>query len=77
MKKLISLVTASLLALGMSTAALAADINVSVDGTPVAWTDAKPFIDENDRTLVSLRPIANALGLDVAWEDATKNSIFH
>ncbi|MBP3629403.1 MAG: copper amine oxidase N-terminal domain-containing protein, partial [Anaerotignum sp.] len=67
MKRLISLISAALLTVGMSATAFAADINVTVEGTPVAWTDAKPFIDENDRTLVPLRPIANALGLEVAW----------
>ena len=76
MKKMISLFTAALLAVGMSATALAADISVTVEGTPVAWTDAKPFIDENDRTLVPLRPIANALGLEVAWNDDTNTAAF-
>lgn len=76
MKRLISLISAALLTVGMSTTAFAADINVTVEGTPVAWTDAKPFIDENDRTLVPLRPIANALGLEVAWNDDTNTASF-
>ena len=76
MKKMISVLSAALLAVGMGTTALAAEINVTVDGTPVAWTDAKPFIDENDRTLVPLRPIANALGLEVAWNDDTNTASF-
>ena len=69
MKKMITMITAALMAVGMSTTAFAADVNVTVDGSYVAWTDAKPFIDENDRTLVPLRPIANALGLEVSWDD--------
>ena len=77
MKRMISLFTAAALALGMSVPAFAAEINVTVDGTPVAWTDAKPFIDENDRTLVPLRPIANALGLEVAWNDDTNTASFN
>ena len=76
MKKLISLISAASLALGMNTAVFAADIQVTVEGTPVAWTDAKPFIDENSRTLVPLRPIANALGLTVAWNDDTNTAAF-
>lgn len=76
MKKLISLISAASLALGMRTAVFAADIQVTVEGTPVAWTDAKPFIDENSRTLVPLRPIANALGLTVAWNDDTNTAAF-
>ncbi|MBR2062189.1 MAG: copper amine oxidase N-terminal domain-containing protein [Anaerotignum sp.] len=76
MKRMISMITAALLAVGMSTTAFAADINVTVDGTPVAWTDAKPFIDENSRTLVPLRPIAKALGLEVSWNDDTNTASF-
>ena len=76
MKRMISIISAALLAVGMSTTAFAADINVTVDDTPVAWTDAKPFIDENSRTLVPLRPIANALGLEVAWNDDTNTASF-
>ena len=76
MKKMISLLSAALLAVGISTTAFAADINVSVDGTPISWTDAKPFIDENSRTLVPLRPIANALGLEVAWDDDKNQASF-
>ena len=76
MKKMISMITAALLAVGMSTTAFAADINVTVDGAPVAWTDAKPFLDENSRTLVPLRPIAKALGLEVSWNDDTNTASF-
>ena len=76
MKRMISMITAALLAVGMSTTAFAADINVTVDGSPVAWTDAKPFIDENSRTLVPLRPIAKALGLEVSWNDDTNTASF-
>ena len=69
MKRMISIITAALMAVGMTTTAFAAELSVTVDGRYVAWTDAKPFIDENDRTLVPLRPIANALGLEVSWDD--------
>lgn len=76
MKRVISLLPAALLAIGMSATAFAADIHVTVDGTPMVWTDAKPFIDENSRTLVPLRPIANALGLEVDWNDDTNTAAF-
>lgn len=75
MKKLISLVLAAVMCIGMGTTALAADINVSVDGKAVAWTDAKPFIKDG-RTLVPLRPIANALGLSVVWNAAEQQAGF-
>ncbi len=76
MKKLMYALSAAILALSMGTTAFASDIYVTVDGTPVTWTDAKPFIDENSRTLVPLRPIANALGLEVAWNDDTNTAAF-
>lgn len=76
MKRMISLFTAAALALGMSVPAFAAEINVTVEGISVPWTDARPFIDENDRTLVPLRPIANALGLEVSWDDDKNQASF-
>lgn len=76
MKKLIAMATAALMALGMSVTAMAADVNVKVDGTPVVWTDAKPFINKDSRTLVPLRPIANALGLTVEWDAKDGQAIF-
>ena len=76
MKKFFTFLIASILTAGMSTAVFAADINVSVDGTPVQWTDATPFINEDNRTLVPLRPIANALGLTVTWDSAAKQAVF-
>ncbi|MBQ3615274.1 MAG: copper amine oxidase N-terminal domain-containing protein [Anaerotignum sp.] len=75
MKKLISLVLAAVMCIGMGTTALAADINVTVDGQAVTWTDAKPFIKDG-RTLVPLRPIANALGLAVFWNGDTQKASF-
>ena len=75
MKKLISLVLAAGMCIGMGTTALAADIQVAVDGKAVAWTDAKPFIKDG-RTLVPLRPIANALGLTVAWNAEAQQAGF-
>ena len=77
MKKLLSLTMASLLSLGMmSTTAFATEVNVTVDGTPVVWTDAKPFINADSRTLVPLRPIADALGLAVTWNADTRQASF-
>ncbi|MDO4531688.1 MAG: copper amine oxidase N-terminal domain-containing protein [Bacillota bacterium] len=75
MKKLISLALAAVMCIGMGTTALAADINVSVDGKAIEWTDAKPFIKDG-RTLVPLRPIANALGLAVFWNGDTQKASF-
>ena len=47
-------------------------ITVSIEGQNVAFTEAKPFVDENGRTLVPLRKISEELGFDVKWDAATK-----
>lgn len=76
MKKRISLLLAFVLTIGMSTTAFAADIKVSVEGKPIVWTDAKPFVNKDNRTMVPLRPIANALGLTVSWNAEYQTAYF-
>ena len=75
MKKPILLVVAALLSIGIGTTALAADINVNVENEKVTWTDAKPFIKDG-RTLVPLRPIAEAMGLEVNWYPSLNQAYF-
>ncbi|HHV59194.1 MAG TPA: copper amine oxidase N-terminal domain-containing protein [Clostridiaceae bacterium] len=48
-------------------------LKVTIDGEPLVFPDAQPFIDDNGRTLVPIRPIAEALGLSVGWDDSTKS----
>ncbi|MDY3617839.1 copper amine oxidase N-terminal domain-containing protein [Agathobaculum sp.] len=69
MKKLLSRVLCAAFALSAAVLpAFAADeIHVTVDGEPVAFTDAKPFVNANDRTMVPLRAVATALGCEVGW----------
>lgn len=62
------LVFAMLPVLTMPASAENEGITVAVDGVSVVWTDAKPFIDENGRTMVPLRAVGDALGLDVDWD---------
>lgn len=50
-------------------------INVKVENKDVAWTDAVPFIKDG-RTLVPLRPIADALGLSVVWNAEAQQAGF-
>lgn len=69
MKKLISLIGALAIALSVSTAALAKTPTVYVDGQKIEF-DAQPFI-ENDRTLVPMRAIFEAMGANVAWDQTT------
>ncbi len=56
--------------------AYAAETKINVNGKDVIFTDAKPYIDENNRTMVPLRPIAEAMGLEVGWNDAKKTASF-
>ena len=46
--------------------------DVYVDGKRVNFHDQQPFIDENNRTLVPIRFIAEELGADVGWEPDTR-----
>lgn len=50
-------------------------VGVWVDGEPVAFPDAQPFTDENGRTLVPVRPVAEKLGLTVEWDEANQRVI--
>lgn len=46
-------------------------IVIKVGGQPISF-DAEPYIDANNRTMVPLRAIAEALGAVVDWEAGTK-----
>ncbi len=50
------------------------DLAVRVNGYLTDFPDAQPFIDENDRTLIPLRFVTEALGADVSWDQATKTA---
>ncbi len=51
-------------------------INVTVGGKKVQWTDAAPFIDQNNRTMVPPRAVADALGLEVGWNNVSREASF-
>ena len=53
-----------------------AEIGVTVNGKAVEWTDAVPFIDSNSRTMVPLRAVAEALGLNVNWDADKREASF-
>ena len=73
MKKLFAGLVAATLAISMVPAtAFAADITVTANGDKVAFTDAAPYINSDNRTLVPLRAIAEALNLKVDWDDKAK-----
>ena len=54
-----------------------APINVTVNGAAVNWTDAIPFLDENDRVMIPLRIVAEQyMGLTVTWNHGTREAGF-
>lgn len=74
-KKIISFVLAISSAVMVTTGVLADDeITVLVNGTAVEFEDQTPFI-ENDRTLVPMRAIFEALGAYVDWDEETRTIV--
>ena len=60
-------------------------IPVLVNGVPVVFPDVQPFVNADNRTLVTLRPVMEAMGITVTWSgesnqallsDGTTNVIF-
>lgn len=72
MKRNFWILFVSFLMLFSSIVFAAPHISVSIDGKEVVFTEAKPFVDENGRTLVPLRKISEELGFEVKWDAATK-----
>ena len=46
--------------------------DVLIDYEEVEFTDAEPFIDKNNRTLVPIRVISESLGCEVIWNSKNK-----
>lgn len=78
MKKMILIpLTALLLSLVLTPSASAAgDVSVLVNGKAVVWTDAEPFINGDGRTMVPLRPVADAMGLETGWDPTDRVASF-
>lgn len=68
MKQRLILVFAILMIGLFATQAIAADIPVLIEGQAVEFVDQKPYIDENNRTLVPMRAPMEALGATVSWD---------
>ena len=52
------------------------ELSVEVNGAEIVFPDAKPFIDENSRTLIPLRAIGEALELEVEWNKEDRTASF-
>lgn len=51
------------------------ELSADIDGKSVEFTDAKPFVDESNRTQMPVRVISEMLECDVAWNDALKTVV--
>lgn len=72
MKKLILLITVLTLVFATQVGVFAVDyITVNVNGENVKF-DTKPFIDENNRTLIPVRFVTEKLGAQVGWDGDTR-----
>lgn len=56
-------------AISLSSATDTGAINVEINGTQVAFPDARPYINEDSRTMVPVRFIAEGLGAKVEWDE--------
>lgn len=52
------------------------DISVTVNGRDVTWTYAKPFIDENGRTMVPLSALSAYLYFGYSWDEVSRVAMF-
>lgn len=75
MKKIIGTVLAFFVVISLAAPCFAAEateasgVDVRVNGSIIAFPDAQPYIDENDRTLIPVRFVAEELGADVSWNN--------
>ena len=44
-------------------------VKLKYNGNEINFPDAKPYVDENDRTLVPVRFVAESMNIDVKWEE--------
>lgn len=63
----------------MATISLAANndvLAVKVNRNLISWQDVQPFVDTNNRTLIPMRDLGNALNLEVMWDNNTNQVSF-
>lgn len=66
------LILACILLMVVTASALGSDVKVKVNNELIDFPDAKPFIDDNSRTLVPVRFIAEELGAAVEWDSTVR-----
>ena len=70
----ITTILVSLMAMIMLISAETGDITVKVNGKTIRFPDQSPVV-QNERTLVPVRFVAEALGYDVIWNQADKSAV--
>ena len=50
-------------------------LTVKYNGEAVTFPDAQPFVDENSRTLIPVRFVAETMGAAVSWNQETKTAV--
>ena len=70
----ITTILVSLMAMIMLISAEIGDITVKVNGKTIRFPDQSPVV-QNERTLVPVRFVAEALGYDVAWNQADNSAV--
>lgn len=73
MKKIILLLTIMLLLFSTTVFADTTDINITIDGKILEYTDVKSYISEENRTMIPLRCMGENMGAEVIWDDATRS----
>jgi len=77
-KKLMALMlaTATIVCMSVVPASAAnATVQVIVDDALVTFPDAQPFIDHNNRTLIPVRFVTEAMKADVSWIQETQTAV--
>ena len=71
----IATIFTAIFATAISASAAGEAPNVRVNASLVEFPDAQPFIDSNDRTLIPVRFVTEALGATVTWEQSTATAV--
>ncbi len=74
MKKIITtLIVTSMFALNTTTVfAESNNIKITINNEAVEFTDAKPYVDNNGRTMIPVAKIGELLGVNVGWNNDTQ-----
>lgn len=76
MKKVISIAVTAVLGLAalMAPVSMKAEViegvKVKLDGKLISFPDAQPYVNEDERTLVPVRFVSEAMGCKVEWEES-------